>query len=170
MQALIRFFFELCLFRKAPQDLPASPALLGATLLADLLVGMLLAASVGLSPGQGLLQGLADVAFMLALLYGAQRLLDRLPRFQQTATALLGAGAMLGFVAALTLTLLPPGPDGEQSGAAAFLFLGLILWSILVTGHILRHAFDLRFGQGVGIAVIYNFFAYSLVGSLFSGT
>jgi hypothetical protein len=107
---------------------------------------------------------------MLALLYGALRLLDRLARFQQTATALLGSGALLGFMAVVPLSLLPRGGEGEPPGAAVLLFLGLIVWSILVTGHIVRHTFDLRLGQGVGIAVIYNFFAYSLVGGLFSGT
>jgi hypothetical protein len=170
LQALISFFFQICLLRKAPQDLPASSALLGVTFLADLLTGAVLAASAGLSPGQGLVQGLLDVAFMLALLYGALRLLDRLPRFQQTATALLGSGALLGFMAVVPLSLLPRGGEGEPPGAAVLLFLGLIVWSILVTGHIVRHTFDLRLGQGVGIAVIYNFFAYSLVGGLFSGT
>ena len=33
-------------------------------------------------------QSLVDVAFMLALLYGAAHLLNRVPRFPQTATAL----------------------------------------------------------------------------------
>lgn len=170
MQALIQFFFELCLLRKAPQDLPASSALLGLTAGADLLMGMVLAATVGLSPGLGLLQSLVDVVLMLALLYGAMRLLGRLPRFQQTATALLGSGALLGFIAVVPLGMLPQGGEQQASGGAVLLFLALIAWSVLVAGHILRHTFDLRLGQGVGIAVVYNFFAYSLVGGLFSGT
>jgi hypothetical protein len=170
LQALIQFFFELCLLRKAPQDLPASSVLVGATLVADLLMGAVLSATVGLSPGLGLLQSLVDVALMLALLYGALHLLDRLPRFQQTAAALLGSGALLGFIAVLPLSLLPRSTEGQESGGAVLLFLALIVWSILVTGHILRHTFELRLGQGVVIAVIYSFFAYSLVGGLFSGT
>lgn len=170
MQALIQFFFELCLLRKAPQDLSASSALLGVTLVADLLMGMVLAVTVGLSPGMGLSQSMVDVAFMLVLLYGALRLLDRLPRFQQTATALLGSGALLGFIAVVPLSLVPKGSEDQTSGGAVLLFLALIVWSILVTGHILRHTFELRLGQGVGIAVVYNFFAYTLVGGLFSGT
>lgn len=169
MQALIQFFFELCLLRKAPQDLPGSLALLGVTLAADLLMGMALAAAAGLSPGRGLLQGMVDVAFMLALLYGASHLLNRAPRFQQTAAALLGSGAVLGFLALVPLSLLPQGSEEQAPGGAVLLFLALIVWSILVTGHILRHTFDLSLRQGVGIAIVYNFFAYSLVGSLFSG-
>jgi hypothetical protein len=169
LQALIQFFFELCLLRKAPQDLSASSALLGVTFAADLLMGMVLAATAGLSPGLGLLQSLVDVAFMLSLLYGALNLLDLLPRFQQTATALLGSGALLGLIAVVPLSMLPQGSEEQASGGAALLFLALIVWSILVAGHILRHTFGLRLGQGVAIAVVYNFVAYSLVSSLFSG-
>lgn len=169
MQALVQFFFELCLLRKAPQDLSASSALLGVTFAADLLMGMVLAATVGLSAGLGLLQSLVDVVLMLSLLYGALSLLDRLPRFQQTATALLGSGALLGLIAVVPLSMLPQGSDEQGSGGAALLFLALIVWSILVAGHILRHTFGLRLGQGVAIAVVYNFVAYSLVSSLFSG-
>lgn len=170
LQAVIQFFFQLCLLRKAPQDLPGSSALLAVTLLADLLVGMALAGVAGLSPGRGLLQGLVDVAFMLALLYGAVHLLNRIPRFQQAATALLGSGAVLGFIAAVPLSMLPRGGDEQAPGVAVLLFLGLIFWSVLVTGHILRHTFDLSLRQGVGIAIVYSFFAYSLVGGIFSGT
>jgi len=170
LQALIQFFFELCLLRKAPQDLSASSTILGVTFAADLLMGVVLATTVGLSPGLGLLQSLVDVALMLALLYVALNLLGRLPRFQQTATALLGTGALLGFIGVVPLSMLPRGGEDQASGGAVLLFLALIAWSILVAGHILRHTFDLRLGQGVGIAVVYNFFAYSLVGGLFSGT
>lgn len=169
MQALIHFFFELCLLRRAPQDLPGSSALLGVTLVADLLMSMVLASVVGLSPGLGLMQSLVDVAIMLALLYGALQLLGHLPRFQQAATALLGSSALLGFMAAVPLSFLSQDTEGQASGGAVMLFMALIVWSILVTGHILRHTFEIRLGQGVGIAVIYNFFAYSLVGGLFSG-
>ncbi len=170
MLVLIQFFVELCLLRKAPQDLPASSALLGTVLVVDLLAGMLLGSAVGLSAGLTLAEGLVEVIFTLALLYGALQMLNRLPRFQQTATALLGAGALLGVLGMIPLSLLPTGAQNAQSGVAALLFLLLIGWSILVTGHILRHAFDLRLGQGVVIAVFYNLLAYSLVSGLFSGS
>jgi hypothetical protein len=67
---LIQFFFELCLLRRVPQDLPASRALLGAALVADLLTETLFATAAGLSLGSGLAQSLVDIGFMLALLYG----------------------------------------------------------------------------------------------------
>jgi hypothetical protein len=169
LYALIQFFAELCLLRRAPQDLPASTALLGTVLLADVLVGAVLGLVVDLSPAIALAEGLVDIVFTLGLLYLALRLLDRLPRFLQTATALLGAGAMLEVVAILPLSLLPSGQPSQQSALAGLLLLGLIGWSILVTGHILRHSFDLRLAQGVVIAVAYNLLAYSLISGIFSG-
>jgi hypothetical protein len=170
LRGLIFFFVELCLLRRAPQDLPAASALLALGVVADVLVGLLLGLIVDLSPWMALSQGLVDVAFMLAVLYVALRLMDRLRRFMQTATALLGAGAVLGTLAIVPLSLLPVGGEGEPTAIAAILFLGLIVWSVLVTGHIFRHAFDLRLGQGVVIAVAYNLLSYSLVGGIFSGS
>lgn len=169
MRSLIQFFFELCLLRRAPQDLPASDALLGVAFLANLLMGVMLAATVGIAPGLSLAESLVDAVCALALLYVALYLLDRLPRFQQSATALMGSGALLGFITAVVFGLLPPGEDGRASGSTVLLFAALVAWSILVTGHILRHTFELRLGQGVGIAVVYTFFIYSLLGGLFSG-
>jgi hypothetical protein len=170
LYALIRFFAELCLLRRAPQDLPASTALLGAVLVANLLVGAVVGLVAGLSPLISLAEGLIDVVFTLGLLYLALRFLDRLPRLQQTATALLGAGALLGLVAIVPLSLLPSGQPSEQSALAGLLFLGLIAWSVLVTGHILRHSFDLRLAQGVVVALAYNLLAYSLISGILSGT
>jgi len=167
--ALISFFFELCLLRRAPQDLPASSEMLSVTFLANLLTGTVFATATGLSPGLGLAQSLLDITFMLTLLYVALYLLDRLPRFRQSATALLGCGALLGFAATLPLALIPPGGDGRAPAGTALLLFAAVLWSILVTGHILRHTFELRLAQGVAVAVIYSFFAYTLLGEIFSG-
>lgn len=166
---LVQFFFELCLLRRAPQDLPASPALLGVTLAVNLLMGTTLATAIGIGPGLGFVESLLDAAIALGLLYAALHLLDRLPRFQQSGTALMGSGALLGLVASVLLGLLAPGGNEQTPGGAVLLFAALVVWSILVMGHILRHTFEIRLGQGVGIAVLYTFLIYSLLGGLFSG-
>lgn len=169
MQALIRYFFDLCMLRGAPQDLPASAALLGVVLVANLLVGMVLAVSADVSPGIGLAQSLVDSVFMLGLLYGALHLRHRPARFPQAATALLGSGALLGSLAVVPLGMLPAGADAQPPAMAAALFLGLVAWSVLVTGHILRHTFDLRLAQGAAFAVVYTLLAYAVMDGLFSG-
>jgi hypothetical protein len=167
--SLIQFFFELCLLRRTPQDLPASSALLGVVFLADLLTGVMLASVVGISPGEGLSQTLVDSLLMLALLHTALSLTRHQPRFVQSATALLASSALLSLIAAVPLGILLPRDGGNAPESAALFFLALVAWSILVMGHILRHTFDLTLGQGIAIAVIYHFVAYALLGGLFAG-
>jgi hypothetical protein len=169
LSALVYFFFELCLLRRAPQDLPASSALLGVTLLADLSSGILLAHSAGIAVGVGLAQGLVDVVLSLSLLYSGLSLTGHRPRFAQAATAVLGSGALLGVLALVPVGLLPADTESQGAVLGGLLFMALIGWGVLVTGHILRHAFDLPLAQGVAIAVAYNVLLYWLVAVLLPG-
>jgi hypothetical protein len=168
LRSLIYFFFELCLLRKAPQDLPASSALLAVTLVADMLSAVLLAHAAGISPVLGLAQSLVDVVLMLSLLYGGLSWARHPARFTQAATALLGSGALLGIFAIVPLELFPVDTQSQGSPVGALLFIGIIGWSVLVIGHIVRHAFALRLTQGVAISVAYNLLVYWLVGILFA--
>ncbi len=175
MEALIRFFVELCLLRRAPQDLPGSSALLGLILVVNLVASWLVGLAADLSAPVALGQGLADALLSLGLLHLGLSLTRRPARFLQLATALLGAGALLSLVAVAPLLLLS---GAESRGAesrgetslAGLPLLFLLVWSLLVTGHILRHGFDLRLGQGVLIAVAYNLFASTLINTLFPGS
>lgn len=170
MQALVLYFVDLCLLRRGPQDLPAYPVLLAVTLGVDLAVGMVLAVVGTLSAWQGLLRGAVDVFLMLVLLRVALELTGRAARFTQAATALLGSGAVIGAAALLPLAMLSGAEEASAvSPLAVLLMLGLIAWSVLVTGHILRHAFQIRLGQGAAVAIIYQLTAYSIVGALFGG-
>lgn len=167
MLAIVHFFIDLCLLRRVPQDLPASTVLFGLVLVAGVLGSLLLALSAGETLGIGLLQAVLDLGFMLVLLVAMLRLLDKSARFLQTATALVGADTLIGLLALLPLTL-ASGAD-EQSARlvlAGFLFLALVVWSVLASGHILRHAFDLRLVQGVLLAVGYDVLAFIVVGGL----
>jgi hypothetical protein len=167
VQALIQFFVDLCLLRKAPQDLPASDALFWLTLGADLVVGILVAVTAGLAFGSGVLQAVLEIALMLGVLYIALTFVRHPGRFQQTGTALLGSGALIGLIAIAPLAMNAAG--SEESEAAAFgalLLLGLMVWSIVVTGHILRHAFAITLGQGAAAAVAFELVAIALLGGL----
>lgn len=170
MRVLITFFIELCLLRRLPQDLPASEMLLGLALTADLLVGVLVGITAGLSWLTSLLQGLAEILLMLATLYAALTQLKRRARFLQAATALLGSGAVLGLVAIAPLSLNPSGgQENDLAVLGAFLLLGLVIWGVLVTGHILRHTFAITLGQGAAIAVAFQIVTVTLVTSLLGG-
>jgi hypothetical protein len=165
--AILHFFIDLCLLRRAPQDLPASQLLFTLVAGLGLLGSLLLARTAGEPPAVGLLQGLLDLGFMLALLHTALRLLDKSARFLQTATALIGADTLIGFLALFPLTL--AASADEQSGLlvlAGLLFLALVVWSVLVSAHILRHAFEVGLMAGVFVAIAYDVLAFVVVGGL----
>jgi hypothetical protein len=170
VQALIQFFIELCLLRKAPQDLPGSDVLFRLTLAADLVVGVLVGLAAGLSVTTGLLQGGLEIAMMLGALYGALMLTGHPARFQQAATALLGTGALIGIIAVAPLAMNATGTEETDAAAlGAVLLLALMVWSVVVTGHILRHTFAITLGQGAAVAVAFELLAIALLGGLFSG-
>ncbi|MGQ9658559.1 MAG: hypothetical protein ACUVQI_00245 [Thermochromatium sp.] len=170
MQALVKFFLELCLLRRAPQDLPASELLLGLVLVTDLLVGLLVGIMAGLSWLTSLLQGVAEVLLMLTALYVALMQLKLRARFLQSATALLGSSAVLGLAAIPPLSLDPTGSrESDLAVLGALMLMGLVIWGIVVTGHILRHTFSITLGQGAAIAVAFQIVAVTLVTSLLGG-
>jgi hypothetical protein len=167
---LIRFFVELCLLRRAPQDLPGSSTLLGLILVINLMASVLVGLAAGLAAPVALGQGLADAVLTLGLLHLALSLTRRPARFLQLATALLGTGTLLSLVAVAPLLLLSGAESRGETSLAGLPLIFLLFWSLLVTGHILRHGFDLRLGQGVLIAVAYNVLASTLINTLFPGS
>ncbi len=173
MLPLVYFFIELCLLRRNPQDLPASGALFGLVLAVALLGGLLLAVTAGASLVGGLAQTLLNLLLMLGVLHVALKALNRQARYLQTATALVGADALIGFVALLPVSLARPATTAAEPGAdvllAGLMFLMLVGWSVLVVGHILRHAFGLSLAQGVIIAIAFDVFSFVIISALTQG-
>ena len=169
MQALITFFFELCLLRRAPQEIPASDTLFRLVLIADLTIGLLVGVSSGLHPLMGIAQVVAELALMLSLLYLGLGFARHPERFNQSATALLGSGALIGALALPPVALSALGGESDAAAIGTLLLLGLLAWSIAVTGHILRHTFGIGLGPGIGIAVAYELLAITVMSALFGG-
>jgi len=168
--AIVHFFIELCLLRRKPQDLQASAALLLMVLVAGLLGGVLLAVSAGAALLAGVGQTALDFLLMLGVLHLALKLTDKLPRFLQTATALVGADTVVGIVALVPVALAGPSlDDSPQLLLAGLMFMALVAWSVLITAHILRHAFDIKLMQGAIIAVAFDVFSFVIVGGLTQG-
>ena len=163
LKALISAAVELCLLRIGPQHMPASPALLGLLLLLNLLLGMLMMTLVGIGISMAALQTLFELGFMLGLLYLALRLRGRLQRFAQTGTALLLSGLLINSLA-LPLVAWNHRTASAESG---LLVLILIFWSIVVLGHIIRHAFEVDLNLGIAAGVLYTLSTWSLSSMLF---
>jgi hypothetical protein len=163
MKSLLNHFVDLCLLRQGPQDTPFSPQLLIGITLLNVLVGVVMIVDVRAGVASALGESLFDAGMMLLVLYVALRSQNRLSRFIQSATALMGSGLLLGLLV-LPLIGLSSNPD---SSGAGLLLLALIVWSMVVMGHILRHTFEIGLGIGVGLAVAYTLLSWNLTVILF---
>lgn len=171
MQALILFFVELCALRRTPQDLPASEILLAVVALASLVVGVMIGLVADLSFGASFAQTLFELAMTLGGLFFALRLMRLDARFIQSATALLGSGIVIGVIALIPLSFNPTGSqETDLAALGALLLLVVFVWSVVVSGHILRHTFQITLGQGAAIAVAFKVGVVLLMGIAFAGT
>ena len=83
-------------------------------------------------------------------------------------TALAGCGAVLNVVATPFTLNVRPDPDGAGISAAAALgFALLMLWSIVITGHILRHALSTSFFFGLVLAIVFNLISNQVLQMIF---
>ncbi|MCF6354579.1 MAG: hypothetical protein L3J26_05665 [Candidatus Polarisedimenticolaceae bacterium] len=168
MSALFNYFFELCLLRVKPQDLPASGALLGLVILANITVGVLAFGGFYGGVTRALMAGVVESLFFLTalgLLLYCKRLLSR---FTQSATALLGSSTLLAIILIPLYSM--GGGTADHTAMAVVADLGallLLVWSLTIMGHILHHTLEIPFGHGVLLGMIYFLISSLLVGSLF---
>lgn len=167
MPPAISLFWNLCLFRTGPEQVPYSPRLTGWVLALWVVVALPLVLSVpGLTGARAPLFMAATVGtefIAVALLLGWRNFGSRL---LQTMTALLGADLLLNL---LSWPLVLPFA-GERTPAAVFAaFAQLLLfgWSIAVKGHILRSALELPRFTAYLLAVTLALITMALVGALF---
>lgn len=168
MVSLIKPFLQLCLLNRGPQDLPASPLLLVITILAYLLVGTAMGwpyYGVAVS----LMQSLFELALLLGFSWSLLRVRRHPGRFLQTATALTGAGVVLGaLLLPLVYAIRRAQLLGESAELAALSYLAVLGWLLAVYGHIYRHALSLpHLGYGVLVALGFVVVATGLIESLF---
>jgi hypothetical protein len=166
--ALIRLFLDIAMHRRGPQDVPAARSAYMSALAAYLVTGgaALWPAASGAREVFG--QLMLDLVLMVAVCAALLALSGRAARLGQTLAALFGTGALLSaaalpFVWLLALTMGDGAAIPETIPPAAALssiaLFGLLLASLLVTGHILRHALDWSYAGGVLAATAY--FAFS---------
>lgn len=163
MQALIRLFIDIALHRKGPQDVPTGGAVLALALLAYLAVGAAVLWPSADSLRALLGQLVVDLVLMVSVFGGLLALRGRSARVRQTLTALFGTGALLSALAlpfvwliAQTLADGAPPPGAEPAALLGTVALFMLLFaSLLVTGHILRHALEWSYAAGVLTAVAY---------------
>lgn len=164
---LARVCVDMLLLRRGPQDLPSSWSLLAGLgvaycSLAFMQVSLVTDAAPAIT--QAFLATMLLAAYVNAIL----RMKGLSSRFVQTLSALFLVGGvltilMLGPTSALTpfLTALAENPDAQSApqppafALLAYMLLGF--WSLVVFGHIYRHALNVSMWMGIGTALLFEF-------------
>ncbi len=170
MKFLLKRFYDICLLRSGPQDLPASTFLLFLTLLIYIAMGTLLS-SLNLASWQSFLLVAVDSAILGGLAFLMLWIRHFPERFVQVFSALLGTGAFFELLA-LPLLFWQQETVGAFQATAGDAGLGVFIsalvlwlclfWNLIVIGHILRHALSTIMPVGVALAVAYMFVSISI--------
>jgi CDP-diglyceride synthetase len=163
---LILLFVEITVHRRGPDQLPSSQffflLVLGVSVCVDLLVLLVDDFNV-----RGVFVTLLTTALDLAFVWAVLRTFDRVRRFKQTMSALLGVNALLSLLI-VPLALWSRSLDvAEGEVALPWLFLLLLaIWSIDIAGFVLARALDRPYALGVAIMLGYVLLSVSLQQSL----
>src|SRR5574343_463914 len=145
MYELSLLFFQIAIFKKGPQDVPASAFVLRLLLLVYVAINYLILFLNG--------------AQSTALLYFA----GKTARFPQSLTAMVGTDVVISFFALPAIATL----NSHANDLAYFSMLALVLWHWLVSGHIMKNALDRSLFFGLGLALLYIMLSSQIMAALF---
>ncbi len=153
MLALLTTLFEIALLRKGPESIPRAPIVFLVTVAMWLIVDFV---SVLINPGVGMRQVLTGLAISIPglLLYAAIASWYGQPsRTLQMLTAVLGCGALLGFLLTIAFAILVRQPEtGLLASILLLVVWSILLWAVLIEGHILSRTINQPRVFGVAIA------------------
>ena len=162
MYELILLFFDICLFRKGPQDVPVSKWLLRFLVIAYIAVSFVLSLMT-VNTGDALLHATVEVTLIVAFSWGVLLIARRTARFLQTACALLATDAVISFFAIPAMATLA----GQGAGLAFLVIILLMLWHWAVSGYIFSKALQQPVSFGLGVAFLYILTSYQVMALLF---
>ena len=163
MQLLLQYYFQMVLLQAKPQDCPSSQTLQLSLLLIYFLVSVL-TALVLYSLWQSIVHSILDLTLLFA--FTQILLINAKERIHQTFNAFLGAGILIGSVNAIfSYMFIERGNVDSISDLDKILFFLIFIWTVIVYGHIVRHALNVNLSAGVGIIL-----GYALVSIIFLRT
>jgi hypothetical protein len=163
MYEIIKLLFDICLFKKGPQDLPYSVWLLR-LLLAIYVSVRVLMLSIHFAWLNVLLQATVEIFLVAGFFWIMLYLARKLGRFYQVIAAVLGTDALISFFALPGMASMETG----RGGSLVFLVMvGLIGWHWAVTGHIIRNALEKSLSFSLGLAFLYLLGSYQVMSLLF---
>lgn len=160
---LLHQYFRIAFLMGRPQDLPGGRA--------QLQIGVVLAFAtymVALLGVYGFARSLVHVLLDLGCtglgFYLALSLVGHPGRFEQAFGGLCGASAFVNAVAVPVYLDRPPA--GAADAAPTLAEFVLLVWSLSLLAHVLRHTFGVRLSVGIGIAFLYVIVLTTLMDAL----
>lgn len=156
MRSLMQVFIDIALWRRGPQDLPASHALASAAALAYASASFAHIMLYGWKLRSALLLVSIDLGMLCAWVWLLLLLFARRARFLQTITAVWGVGALLtSFDIVFTVTQLLL--NGRPETPAVWILLRFAA-VVLIMGRILRTAIDagVLTGMALTMAMVFS--------------
>lgn len=168
---MLKMWVELCRLRIGPQDIPFSHALLLLTLCAYVLSNIFISL-LHTSLAQALMVSILDVLLLALFLRFTLYTRGASARFIQTLTALTGVGALVGLLVLPLMQVMTRAQIDELPAPPVVLLLWvfLVLWSIVIMGHILRHALSLKLSTGIVVGVLYTLLSFMVMQAVFPMT
>ena len=162
MYELVLLFFQIAIFQKGPQDVPASTFVLKLLLPVYAAINFLILFLNG-ALSTSLLQIATDFALIVLFCWPLLYFSGKIARFPQTLAAMVGADIIISFFALPAIATL----NTHANDLAYFAMLALVLWHWLVSGHIMRHALDRSLFFGLGLALLYIMLSSQVMAALF---
>ena len=162
-KVLWQFFFDMCLLKKNPQDLPDSTFLLQLLIVCNIAINFVINIATTSLP-----VALALSVLAVLLVYSFTRLLlwtlNFSSRSRKTLIAIFGTDLVIALPAiGLRYWLHWLETHNLQSDLAIILWILVFIWNLLVTAHILRHALDKPFGVGVIASIGYTVIVFNVM-------
>ncbi|RLU03905.1 MAG: hypothetical protein D9N11_01680 [Ketobacter sp.] len=150
LKPLLALFWQMCLFRRGPQDVPYSPVLLIVLVLVELALGAGIIMTVEpLYMEQQLLGVTVALGAWLVMVWGILRFKGLDSRYVQAMTACLGTDLLLSLIILpLQLYIVTGAGEGLLSTASRLALLVVLIWDILVKGWIYAGSMQLGRLQG----------------------
>jgi hypothetical protein len=166
MTGLLSELLQIATLRRSPANLPSSWASVAAFVLLYAAVDVMI---ILLDDGYRVVaRTVLDVAISLAVVGFLLAVTGRLHRLPQTLVAVYGAYVLLSpAMAALLLARLPA---RSNEAIALFATAGsvlVVLWYLLIVGHVLRSALDTGLATGFAIAVTWTVASVALSQTIF---
>jgi len=157
MYPLILLFFDICLFKKGPQDIPVSAGLL--FFLIPIYAGVsFLILLLNTDANSAILQICIEIALVLGFSKAILYIAKKPERYLQTACALVATDTLISFLALPVMATL----IGQGTALSFFSIVILMLWHWNVSGYIFSQALEKSFSFGLGIAFLYILVSYQV--------